>query len=82
MDTTAITVDREEARVLFRKCHKHQHYSTPINWQIQRTYQLMAQGRVVVKAIESIITAGLSLPKLALVRADSKLCFWRPHNTP
>jgi hypothetical protein len=83
MDTQQITVDREEARALFRKYREHQHYSTPIDWEIQRTYQNIAQGRVVIRALDSVTTAGLGedgLPKLAIVRADAKTCMlqsWR-----
>jgi hypothetical protein len=42
---------------------------------------LIAQGRVVIKAIDSIVAAGLDemqLPKLAIVRADAEECFWLP----
>jgi hypothetical protein len=81
MRTETIVVDRAEARALYRKYREHQHYAKPIDWEIQRTYQLIAQGRVVIKAIDSIVAAGLDemkLPKLAIVRADAEECFWLP----
>ncbi len=81
MQTETIVVDRAEARALYRKYREHQHYAKPIDWEIQRTYQLIAQGRVVIKAIDSIVAAGLDemqLPKLAIVRADAEECFWLP----
>jgi hypothetical protein len=82
MDTQTITLERQEARALYRKYREHQHYSTPIDWEIQRIFQLIAQGKVIVQAIDSIIAAGLDdkgLPKLAIVRADAPLTFWRPN---
>jgi hypothetical protein len=72
MRTEQITVDREEARALYRKYREHQHYSTPIDLEIQRTYAALGQGKVVIRAIASIAQAGLNkdgLPKLAIVRA-------------
>jgi hypothetical protein len=78
ISTETVTVDRVEARALYRKYREHQHYSTPIDHEIQRTYQLIAQGRVVIKALASIAAAGLGadgLPKLAIIRADATHCF-------
>ena len=59
METREIVLDRIEARALWRKYREHQHYAKPIDWEIQRTYQLIAQGRVVIKALDSILTAGV-----------------------
>lgn len=78
MQTTNITVSRDEALVLFRKYREHQHYSTPVDYEIQRTYKAIAQGRMVIQALHSIAAAGLGdegLPKLAIVRADATECF-------
>jgi hypothetical protein len=72
MQTEQITVDREEARELYRKYREHQHYSTPIDLEIQRVYSALGKGKVVVQAIASIAKAGLNedgLPKLAIIRA-------------
>lgn len=84
MNVTKIAVDREKARELWREYRKHQHYSAPIDAEIERTYKLLAQGRTVIQAFESIRQAGLNgdgLPKLAICRADAKECYWRPeHN--
>jgi hypothetical protein len=82
METEQIVVDRAEARALFRKYRLHQHYSKPIDREIQRTYQLIAQGRVVIRALESMKAAGVNddgLPKLAICRADAAECYyeWR-----
>jgi hypothetical protein len=81
MQTETVVVERAEARALYRKYREHQHYAKPIDWEIQRTYQLIAQGRIVIKVIDSIVAAGLNderLPKLAIVRADAAECFWLP----
>lgn len=78
MQTQNIVVERAEARALYRKYREHQHYAKPIDWEIQRTYQLIAQGRVIVKALESMVAAGVGedgYPKLAIVRADAESCF-------
>lgn len=78
MQTQAITVDRLEARRLYRKYREHQHYSTPVDHEIQRTYRAIAQGRLVIKALASIVEAGLGddgLPKLAIARADAEAAF-------
>lgn len=81
MDTQQIVVDRAKAKELYRSYKKHQHYSTPVDQEVMRAYQLLAQGRLVIKAIESIKVAGLKtggvdagFPKLALVRADAPTC--------
>ncbi|HYF40928.1 MAG TPA: hypothetical protein VEA35_00645 [Ramlibacter sp.] len=81
METQAITVDRAEAKRLYREYKKHRHWSEPIDAEIQRAYQLIAQGRLVIRALESIRTAGFNeqgLPKLAICRADAKMCRLEP----
>ena len=78
METTQLALDRTEARRLYREYRKHQHYSTPLDDEIRRTYQLIAQGRVIIQAIASIAAAGLGadgLPKLAICRADQSQCY-------
>lgn len=77
METQRIVVDRNQARALYRKYKEHQHWAEPIDREIQRTYQLIAQGRVVIKALESIRVAGVDeqgRPKLAIMRADQTRC--------
>ena len=78
METERIVVDRTEARSLFRKYREHRHYSQPIDKEIQRTYQLIARGQVIIKALESVVKAGVGedgLPKLAICRADAQTRF-------
>src|SRR5258708_726163 len=80
MDTTPIVLDRAKARELWRSYRSHVHYSTPIDDEIRRVYELTGQGRVVIRALDSIRDAGLNtegLPKLAIARADGRSCYLR-----
>lgn len=80
MDVSKITVDRQKALELYRAYRTHQHYSQPIDEEIQRTYKLISQGRVVIKAIESIQKAGCGLdglPRLAIANATATTCHLR-----
>lgn len=86
MEVMQVIVDRGESQRLYREYKKHQAYSAPIDWEVQRTYQLLAQGNVIIRAIESVGTAGLytegpnaGLPRLALCRADAPTCFYQAH---
>lgn len=83
MNVERIVVDKSKARELYQEYKKHQHYSAPIDEEIQRTYKVLAQGRTVIQAIKSIEAAGLGadkMPKLAIARADASQCFWRTFN--
>lgn len=83
MQVEKIVVDKQRARELYQEYKKHQHYSAPIDEEIQRCYKVLAQGRTVIQAIKSIEVAGLGpdkMPKLAICKADEKLCYWRTHN--
>lgn len=78
METSQIVLERAKARELWRDYRKHQHWSAPIDREVMQTYQKIAQGKLVIKALESITTAGLNaegLPKLAIARADAEHCW-------
>lgn len=78
MNVEKIKIDRATAREHYRRYKEHVHWSAPMDDEIRRTYQLIAQGRVVIRAIESIKAAGLgddTFPRLAIVRADAAHCF-------
>lgn len=80
MHTERIVVSRKKALELYRAYKTHQHYQAPIDHAIQRTYQLIAQGRVVIKALESIRLSGINeqgLPRLAICNALAPKCFLR-----
>jgi hypothetical protein len=84
MQTQQIVLDRQEARQLFRKYHEHRHYSEPVDLEIQKTYQAISRGQVVVKALESIVTAGVGedgFPRLAIWRADAATCYVEMRST-
>lgn len=77
METQNVIMSRSEARELYRAYKQHKHWSQPIDREVQRAYQLLAQGRLVIKALESIVAAGLNdegHPKLAIACATSKQC--------
>lgn len=83
MKVERIVVDKEKARELYQEYKKHQHYSAPIDVEIQRTYKVLAQGRTVIQAIKSLEVAGFGpdkMPLLAIAKADAKTCFWRTHS--
>jgi hypothetical protein len=80
MQTENIELDRLQARALWRKYREHAHYSKPIDKEISLTYQRIAQGKMVIRALASIIAAGVdeqNLPKLAIVRADATECWYQ-----
>jgi hypothetical protein len=85
MQTQVIKFDPDEARSLWRAYQKHKHYSSPVDQEIAAIYKKIAEGRTVIRAIASIIAAGLhtsgpylNLPKLAICRADLPRVHWRP----
>jgi hypothetical protein len=58
---------------LFRKYREHKHYAKPgIDWEIQQTYWLIAKGRLIIRALESVRVAGVGRAK------SSKLADPRP----
>jgi len=70
-------IDRKQARELYQQYREHQGFSTPVDREIQKAYRLIAQGRVIIQALESIRVAGLNeqkLPKLAISRATDAQC--------
>lgn len=81
MQTSHVEIDRGKALELYREYKKHAHYAKPIDRECQRAYQLLSQGRLVIRALDSIKAAGLKtegldagFPKLALARADAPSC--------
>ncbi|MEM8936627.1 MAG: hypothetical protein AAGC77_09495, partial [Pseudomonadota bacterium] len=62
-----------------RDYKKHRHYSNPIDRESQRTYQLIAQGKTVIRAIQSIKNAGVDeqgRPHLAIARATATCAYY------
>lgn len=79
MQTTRVEFSREEAAKLLRKYQEHKAYQTPADEDIVRLCRLIAKGKIVVHAIESIRRAGVNrfgLPILAIARADAKVVYF------
>lgn len=75
MQVQNITMTRAKARELYRAYKTHTNYQQPEDYQIMRTAQLIAKGKVIIQALESIRQAGINergLPRLAICRADVK----------
>ncbi|MBR0879667.1 MULTISPECIES: hypothetical protein [Bradyrhizobium] len=75
METQNVVMDPREARELYRKYKTHVHWSCPLDREVMRAYQLIGQQKLVIKALESIVAAGLDAdghPKLAIAPADAK----------
>lgn len=73
-------IDPIKARELWKKYQTHRAYQSPADAEIAAIYKRIAQGKTVIRALESIRAAGLNeqgLPKLALARADMYKVFWR-----
>jgi hypothetical protein len=73
-------IDPDKARALWRKYQTHRTYQTPADAQIAAIYKRIAQGKTVIRALESIRVAGLNadgLPQLAIARADLTECWFR-----
>jgi hypothetical protein len=82
MHTEAIEMDRAEAERLWRKYREHRAWQKPIDAEIERIYRLIAKGKLVIRALDSIAAAGVGddrLPQLAIIRADLPVCFLRMH---
>lgn len=78
METEQIIMDREEALALYKEYRKSRRYETKIDAEVKRTYRAISQGKVVIKALESIVAAGLDdtgyFPRLAICRASASHC--------
>lgn len=78
MDAFKIDIDKFTARELYRAYREHPSYVEPVDDEIRRAYQLLAQGKLIIRALQSIKNAGVDAkgnPKLAIVRADAKECW-------
>jgi hypothetical protein len=78
MEAARIMMERSEARELYEKYQGAVHYGTGMDKEIARAYRLLSQGKLIIKALESVKAAGLGddgLPMLAISRADATKCF-------
>jgi hypothetical protein len=73
-----VAFERTKARELYRDYKKHLHYAKPVDREIGRAYQLLAQGRLIIRLFDSLKNAGVNAeqhPILAVARADWKECY-------
>lgn len=78
MNIETITLDRDEALKLWKKYQAHRLTQTKVDEEISRVYRLIAQGKVLVDALDAIAKGGVDdygRPLLAIVRADQRHCF-------
>lgn len=81
MQVEQLKIDPKDARELYRAYKTHLHWTPQEDAEIRRVYQLIAQGRVVIRAMETIARAGVNaegLPNLAICRADLSRVRWFP----
>ena len=82
MKVEALTqINRDQARELWQKYQSHVHRQTSADAEIAAIYKRIAQGKTVIRALESIRAAGLNaegLPKLAIAPAHLQECWFRP----
>ncbi len=78
MKVETLKIEPEAALELWRKYQTHRAYQSPADAEIAAIYKRIAQGRTVIRALESIRAAGVDekgLPRLAIARADAKRVF-------
>lgn len=78
MKVETLSVDRARAAELYDQYITHRDRMTPADAEIAHLYNLIAKGKTVIRAIESIRNAGVNtegLPKLAIARADASDCW-------
>lgn len=83
MNVEKLAMSKEDARRLYGEYKAHREFQTPMDREIEKTYRLIAAGKVVIQARASIAAAGLGadgFPKLALCRADAKECYLEMFN--
>lgn len=80
MKVEQLQVDPVKAYEYWRKYQSHVHRQTPADAEIAAIYKRIAQGKTVIRALESIRTAGLGAdgcPKLAIAPAHMTTAWWR-----
>jgi hypothetical protein len=85
MKVEQLRVDPTHARELWQKYQAHRAYQKPYDAEIAAIYKRLAQGKTVIRALESIRAAGLGgdnkMPRLAIARADmTEVFFLRSSN--
>jgi hypothetical protein len=73
MNVEKLSMDKDQARDLYRRYQESRAGMTPNDRAIAAIYKRIAQGKLIIRALASIAAAGLGadgLPKLAIMRAD------------
>lgn len=77
MNVERIEVDPSKARELHALYHQHRKDETAMDAEIRQVYRLIGKGRMIIRAVESIIAAGVKedgTPKLAICNAGERRC--------
>lgn len=80
MNINELKMDKEQARELYRKYQEHRAWQSPHDEEIAAIYKRIAQGKTVIRALESIRNAGCDadgLPKLAICPAHMTECWYQ-----
>lgn len=75
MDVEKLQMDREQAHDLYQNYQAHRSGMTNDDRAIAAIYKRIAAGKLVIRALASITTAGMDSagrPKLAIARADER----------
>ena len=78
MTPETIDLDPDHAAELYREYRESRSFDTDVDEDIRAAYRAIAQGKMVIKALQSIANAGLNaegLPKLAIGPACAEFCF-------
>lgn len=81
MEVSTVSISSTDAYREWRRYQSHrlnQGVAVEADREIERIYKLIASGKKVIRALDSIVKAGVNsegLPKLAIVRAVQDKCF-------
>lgn len=78
METQRIFMDAEKADELYKRYLKNRHYERSEDAEIRKAYRALAKGQLIVRALDSIRSAGLgedTMPKLAIANAAADACY-------
>lgn len=77
MKVERLQVSKEKARELHALYHQHRKDETAMDAEIRQAYRLIGQGKMIIRALASIVAAGLKedgTPKLAICNANERRC--------
>lgn len=83
MNVSKMQVSQQEAYAALREYKQHRSAYDKRDWEIERIYRKIAQGKTVISALDSIIRGGVDeqgRPRLAIMRADQKFVHCDNHS--